>query len=635
MLLPERRMIGNFLLALMSEGGFAGIPSGACRQNVVCCGIFAVEWTGTNFSRNLCEVMQMRSFVLEICRSRFPHVAGSVGSGLRVACGLAVLAASVVGLAAEQSPSPDVTPESFQESQRLRIEARLAAEQGDFVEAARQLQAAARMRGDLNTAEELGRSQATLQAGGGNMFAQFGPLMQLIEEQTSPPALWSTGSDEEGGTMSQYAQGVFVGAPAVIASIAAQVDNSRLLQAASLATTSNQNHDVRAASELRLVSLNRLERHVQQQLESGAEMTDDVLYLAGLTEVRFLFLFPDSGDVVIGGPAGEWSVDPSGRVLSVSSRRPTLHLDDLVTLSRTFSSSGSRFFMCSIDPKREQVKALNDYVAANRSRLSAATAAKWTESLQESLGLQNVIVQGIPGDSRVAAVILDADYRMKEIGIGRREGVSGMKSYFDLLTRSERKGGGSMDALRWWLTVGYDAIRVSPDRRSFELTGRSIRCLSENQFVRADGQRETTGKADRANAEFARLFTEHLPRLATEDVVFADLQNVFDLALVSALLHSSGTAQRTGWKASTFSASGDFAAESVEVPRELMTAAEYRSYQGGDVVIQVAGGVRADLMGVVGDAANFVPAEELVGQAVSAHPAGHSTATWWWDAAER
>lgn len=574
----------------------------------------------------------MRSLVQEICRNRHPFVASSMKFGRRLACSFAVLAAATAGWAAAddaQAPADTLTT-----AYKLKMDARVAAEQGDFTAAAAHLQAAARITGDQSTADRAGQARASLEAGGGNMFADFSALVQLIQEQTSPPAKWFD-IDSEGGRISQFSQGVFVGVPAVMASLTLAEADTRLLTAAQLARTSNQNSDIRISSDLRLVSLSRLEKHVQQQLSENKPVTDDVRYLAGLTEVRFLFLFPETGDVVIGGPAGDFQVDASGRAIGVEDNRPTLQLDDLVTLSRTFSPSGSRFFMCSIDPKQGQVKALNDYLSANRGSLNARTAQQWTETLQQTLGMQNVIVQGLPADSRVASVIVDADYRMKEIGIGRREGVSGMKSYFELLTRSERRGAGSMDALRWWMTVGYDAIRVSPDSLAYELTGRNVQCLSENQLVKADGGRESTGQADRANAEFAQLFTQHLPELAEQDVVFADLQNVFDLALVSALLNSNGVAQAAGYRATTFAASGEYLPAAVEVPRELMTAAECRVFKGGDVVIQVAGGVRGDLLQIVRDEKNFVSAEEVAADAVKSHPAGHSSNRWWWDAAAR
>ena len=579
--------------------------------------------------------MQMRSLVLEICRNHSRNWASGVGHGLRWACSFAVLTASAVGVASEPASPGSVTLDSISVSQKHKVEARIAAEKGDFLTAVSELQAAARVRGDQTTADRAGEALKGLEAGGGNQFADFSSIIQLIQEQTSPPAKWFD-IDNEGGRITQFAQGVFVGGPAMLAQMALTLDNSGLTKAADLARTSNQNRDINADSSLRLVSLSRLEQHVQQLIEDGQPIPDDVLNLAGLSEVRYLFLFQETGDVVIGGPAGKWETAEDGRSISVSSHRPTLQLDDLVTLSRTFAKDGSRFFMCSIDPRQGQVKALQDYVSANRRQLNARTAQQWAQKLEDTLGLQDVVVQGLPANSRVASVIVDADYRMKEIGIGKREGVSGMKSYFDLLSRSERRGSRSMDALRWWMTVGYDAIKVAPDGLAFELTGRAVECLSENQLVKADGLREATGKADRANAEFAALFTDHLPQLAEKDPVFADLQNVFDLALVSALINTNQMAQRTtGWAPTTFASAGDYAPATVEVPEELMTAAACRVYSGGDVVIQVAGGVRGDLMKIVRNPESFISADELKAEVGKAHPAGHSVGQWWWDAASR
>lgn len=546
-------------------------------------------------------------------------------SGLNFAVGFAVLASNGINLAGEN----DGSGQKMMESSRLRMEARLAAEQGDFLKATTILESAALQAGDRSTAERARKTRETLKAGGGAQ-TDFQSLMTLILEQTSPPALWTQNGDEI-GSMTPFLQGVFFGSPVMASAITMNYDNSRLLAAAQLARTANPNDDVQESSELRLVSLPRLEQHVKGLIAAGHPIPDDVACLAGLTEVQFLFVFPDSQDVVIGGPAGAWKNADGQRTVSVSNGRPTLRFDDLVTLSRTFAPGGSGFFMCSIDPKPEQVKAVRDYAA--RAELTSGNVRKVTDKLEEMLGLQNVIIQGIPQDSRVASVIVEADYQMKLIGIGEREGAEGMKSYFDLLSRAERKGS-AMDALRWWMTVGYDSIQVSPDRQSFEFNGQEVQCQSENQLVTADGTRQATGKADDANTEFARLFTEHLPELSSQDVVFADLQNVFDLGLATALVHTMGLNREIGWQPEVLGVSGSYSPAPVEVPTELMTAASSRVYNGRDIVIQVAGGVRGDLRSVVRNPDNFEVSAEVVKKAIESSPVGQS-GRWWWDAAAR
>ena len=186
------------------------------------------------------------------------------------------------------------------------------------------------------------------------------------------------------------------------------------------------------------------------------------------------------------------------------------------------------------------------------------------------------------------------------------------------------RSGASLDALRWWMTVGYDAIRVAPDRRSFEFTGRSIRCQAENQLVKADGTRQATGKANGANAQFAQLFTEHLPQLAEKDIVFADLQNIFDLALASAMINTMDLDRQAGWQPAVFTTSDNFQTQSVDVPQELMTAAASRVYRDGTILIQVAGGVKVDLRDVVGNPQNFTTTSEVSAQARNANPVGQT-----------
>ncbi|MCH2203662.1 MAG: DUF1598 domain-containing protein [Fuerstiella sp.] len=509
----------------------------------------------------------------------------------------------------------------------MRRAARAAAEAGDFVRAASNIRDASNMSGNRDVAKRAGQIAESLS--GGASLADFTELMTLIQEQTSPPALWSD-QDGEGGTMSTFAQGIFVGGPAMLASVALRSDESRLNTVMTQALRANKNTNVRNTSNLRLVSLPRLEMYVSELLATGQPVPEDVRNLAGISRIQYLMTFPETGDVVIGGPAADWVEDEHGRVVSLTDGRPVLQLDDLIVLARTFSHDGPSFFMCSIDPRQDQVRTVNEFVRKNRRSLNKETAARFTKELEQILGLQNVIVDGVPADSRVARVIVDADYRMKQIGIGEVTGAPGMKSYFDLLTKSEQRGSGSMDALRWWMAVGYEAIRMDASGNGFEFTGDSVRCLSEDQIVNADGSRDATGNAHGANARFAQLFTENYAALARKDAVFADLQNVFDLAMVSALVHSQGMAPQTHLDSDTFRAVSN---RPVDVPSELMTSAAHRVFSGRHVVVQVAGGVRADVLSVVRDADRYLESAELSRTVKDASPIGHRSDAWWWDAA--
>lgn len=538
-----------------------------------------------------------------------------------------LLFAAITSTMAVRVTADEIGTDKDVQASALRMQARVAAEQGDFTKALKDIEQAARIQGDRATADQARKLAPEIQ--GGSQFWDPTELINLITQQTSPPALW-VDVDGEGGTITPNSQGVFIAAPAVLKALSQIKDDSHLQDAVRFVRNANHNTNVRQAAKLRMVSLVRLEQHVASLLKAGKEIPADVANMAGLTDITYLLVYPETGDIVIAGPAADWTTS-EGRSVSVTGR-PTLQLDDLVTLSRAFGDAGDGYFMCTIDPKQDQVAAVQDYVNKHADKLTRRNAAEFTRQVEQGLGLQNVFVKGIPQDSRVASVIVDADYRMKEIGIGKRKGPEGMKSYFDLLTRSEQRGSGSMDALRWWMAVGYEAVNMSQSGHVFEFAGNPVQCLSEDQVVGPGGQRTGTGKATRANAKFADLFTRFLPELAAQDVVFADLENVFDLSMVAALVNAHGLANQVGWTPDAFVDGDTYPTRQLDVPAELMTAAQHRVYPGGSIVIQVAGGVRVDLDEYVNGRSKVGIDPELDTQSTKATPKGQQGGRWWWDA---
>src|SRR5690242_4822312 len=90
------------------------------------------------------------------------------------------------------------------------------------------------------------------------------------------------------------------------------------------------NPEIARPSDLRKVSLNRLEAALRAKLAAGHGHSEDMQYLAGLTRVRYVFFYPDSKDIVLAGPAEPWTLDPTGRACGLDSGRPTLQLQDLI-----------------------------------------------------------------------------------------------------------------------------------------------------------------------------------------------------------------------------------------------------------------------------------------------------------------
>ncbi|MCA9089841.1 MAG: DUF1598 domain-containing protein [Planctomycetaceae bacterium] len=468
----------------------------------------------------------------------------------------------------------------------------------------------------------------SLQGGSGADFTQ---LMDLIQSETS--GLWLEDGLGE-GTMSEFDSGIRVDPHGVLYQASRAEQTGRLASLGMRARMADLNEDMAASSTLRLVSLTRLEREVARRMADGQPVVESMRHLAGLSHIQYVFVYPEAGEIVLGGPAEGWRYDEQGRAVGATSGVPTLQLDDFVTVWRTFGDGGQQIFGCSIDPQPENIKALKEFAAASQQRgpLNPSAVRGWTKQLGEVLGKQNISVYGVPGNSRVARVLVEADYRMKLIGVGKLEGGSNIPDYFELLAKDPSLASGSLDALRWWMTMNYDEVLHSPDHQTFEVRGSAVKCQSENQFLTDNGQRVATGKAEPVNQQFAQNFTEHYMELVKRDPIFADLKGVFDLALVSALLHHEGVDDSLGWEGGVFAANGEYQPAAYPAPRQCDSVVNHRVYNGRDIVVQVAGGVRADLLAIVKDQ-NLVHESPRLDQVSNESKAPQlPEGRWWWDA---
>lgn len=468
---------------------------------------------------------------------------------------------------------------------------------------------------------------------GGGVIADFSSLMQLIQENTS--GQWEQ-VDGVGGTMTPFPTGVRVSPEAMLNRVLSTDTTGKLAALKNGMRQADLNDDMAQASEMRLVSLARLEQEVSRRLADGLPVPESMMQLAGLSKIQYVFLDKDEGDIIIGGPAEAWQYNAQGQPIGVTSNQPTLQLDDFVTVLRTFTRNEADFG-CSINTRDENVKSLQAFAQQSQAKgpVSAGAGVRsFVNQLQKKLGQQDVVVWGVPGDSRVARVIVEADYRMKLIGIDKLDAGKEIPSYFDLLPKGLQKNPPATEALRWWLSMKYDAVTHSPDRAAFEIVGSSVLCQSENQMLTADGKHLPTGQSEPINRQFAENFTQNYDKLADRDLVFADMQNVFDMALVAALIRHERLADRATWSLGSFANNGEYRPATYAVPKEVASVVNHKVYNGRDVVVQVAGGVRADVVAVVKDPNLAKEAPQLTAVAKQADTPKLPAGRWWWDAAK-
>ncbi len=383
-------------------------------------------------------------------------------------------------------------------------------------------------------------------------------------------------------------------------------------------------------SELRKVSLNRLEAALRERLAAGEKPTDEMRNLVGLTRVKYVFFYPDTNDIVIAGPAEPWADDLTGRARGIESGRPIVLLEDLVVALRAFGpqSRNSTVITCSIDPTREGLANMQEFLRRIGRVNPNISEQGIVRGLKESLGLQMISITGVSANTHFAQVLVEADYRMKLIGIGLERPRTKIPSYVELANPRTV----SQNALqRWYFVPNYECVRMSEDQNAMELVGDGVKLIGENEFVAGDGTRVEAKTQNPAAKKYVDTFTAKYPELAAELPVYAQLRNLIDIAVAAAFIHQQDFFAKAGWSMTTFGDESQFPVETVKAPKRVESAVtSYR--KGNTLVTPIGGGVQMDPrmaltvgnllkdeQGTVKEAHQKTKAEKL------------ADGQWWWD----
>lgn len=469
---------------------------------------------------------------------------------------------------------------------------------------------------------------------GGAAQPDFDELINLITS-TVRPTTWDVVGGP--GAISPFPTGVWVDPRGVLYPMARQdaTGNLAALRAASRPRAGRE-ENARRNSPLRMISLPRLEKYVQLRLAAGQQPTETMQLLAGLYRIRYVFIYPESGDVVLAGPAGDWTAGLEGAILNAETGRPVVRLDDLAVVFRRMICGGpDAKFGCLITPRPEGLARLQAFLQQSNQRpIHAESRGNWLKQLRAQVGKQDIEVYGLDPRTRAARVMVEADYRMKLIGMGLEKGVPGVVDYLHLIKLAPGEPPPPMTVLRWWFTLDYDAVLASRDRLAFAFRGQGVKVESENERLSAGGKRVHTGESDSLNRRFARSFTEHFEELSQKYPIYGELRNLCDLALAGALIREENAAENAGWHLTCFGDPQAFPVELAQAPKEVDTVMNYRIINRVHILAGVSGGVSiwpATLvsrrtMGVENDS-------EIENQRSAAAANGRNLANggWWWD----
>jgi len=466
-------------------------------------------------------------------------------------------------------------------------------------------------------------------ARGGAALADFDSLIDLITATIAPDSWDDVGGP---GAIESFPGGVFVDASGLMKRIGTASADSSLTALRTSSRSSIGNRQVRRKSALRKVSLTRLEQHVQLQWALGREPDESMKQLAGLQEIKYLMFYPETGDIVIAGPAGDWKLNSEGRAVSVDTGRPVLQLDDLVVVLRN-SFDGDGRFGCSINPIKENLAAVQAYSRESaKSPIKPSQRDAWLKGLRDRLGRQEISVFGIDPRTRAARTLVEADYHMKLVGLGLQDGTPGVTSYLDSIRVDTNGAPPALDVLRWWFTLNFDHVKTTKERDAFQFHGSGVKVLSENELLDDRGERVHTGTSDELNQQFAHSFTAHYDALAEKYPVYAELRNIFSLALVAAVIRSEDLAHRIDWEALHWRKLDRFRVALGEAPREVESVINHRVINRKHIVVGVSGGVSVDANHFVSTKSFKVDDYGLMQSSRSSStPKQSPRDAWWWD----
>lgn len=431
-----------------------------------------------------------------------------------------------------------------------------------------------------------------------------------------------------------WAQGVF-GQPIAGVEINAQgvlgmkAFDPRLNKQIAAAAVAKLDRDVARPSELRKVSLNRLEKVIADRLAAGQPITDEMKYLVGMTRVEYVFYYPETKDIVLAGPAEPFAPDASGRIIGVNSGHSVLELQDLIVALRAFppGRGGANVISVSIDPTKDGLAAMQQFM----SRLGAVTPkddVRIAAGLRQSLGLQNVSIRGISPQTHFAQVLVEADYRMKLIGIGLEKPPVKIESY---VSRANPRDVSRNAMERWYFTPNYDCVRVSDDQMAMALEGDGVKLIGENERVTAEGGRVNNAAVNKASQAFVQQFTAKYGELAEKSPVYGQLRNLIDISIAAAYIQQQDFYGQAGWTMDVFLNEGTYPVETYPVPKQVETAVNV-VWKGSTLMTPIGGGVNIQARQALSPG-NLKKDEQ--GEVAKARKAvrveGLAAGQWWWD----
>ncbi len=236
--------------------------------------------------------------------------------------------------------------------------------------------------------------------------------------------------------------------------------------------------------------------------------------------------------------------------------------------------------------------------------------------------------KGIPTSTHFARVLVEADYRMKLVGIGLERLPVRVMSYVE---RAQPSAVASNAMERWYFQPNYDGIAVSEDGFAMKIKERGVQLVGANERVANGGQRVASGRVNRASQAFCQDFTNKFPQIAEKVRVYAELRQLIDVAIAAAYIQQQDFYGQAGWNMPVLMDESKVNVETYVAPSQVETAVN-AIWRGNTLMTPLGGGVNMQPKLAITSSRVKVDSDgdnNRVKQ--SAGPSQLADGQWWWD----
>jgi len=287
------------------------------------------------------------------------------------------------------------------------------------------------------------------------------------------------------------------------------------------------------------LSLRVLSKKAEDCLSPRSAVPRELATLCGIT--RFESFLVDEGGrdiILVGKQAGGGS---------------SLHLDELVVAMRSIWRAGTQAVSCSLDPRRENVLAIQQINSQLGKIQSPDQGKRMIQQVKGAWGSQLVRIGGVPKDSRYAHIMIDADYHLKKVSLGALK-VSGVHSYLDMkvsdardrIAQGEDTVPSGIAFNRFWFNVEKEFPAFTEDEGIVWIKACPIALFTEQQMGASSGELFDVDEDDPVAMAYAKAFSDAFPRLTEQVAPYADLRNLYLLKAVLESMRYRQAAERVG-----------------------------------------------------------------------------------------